>query len=310
MLEGAVEIDYEADPVAGARACRAALAVPPDAPRAIGHRAPARAHGRTRRAPGRDLAGWCAPTPARGSRSPARSSPSGGPATAPSPSTTTGSVGPTPASSPRQGAWALVDEGSANGTRVGGADRSTPAEPRTLRPGDVVGVGPVDLQVTAAPAAAVVAAGTRALDDSDRNRISGEVLPPSRGPDPMTLLLFAVRRPGARRRHRARVRPAPAAEDAAVRPSAPAGRPAAAPAPLVAPGLGWTALAVVALLLVAGQSAATSGRARSSTEIEKVDVQRRAVADGSGTNYLLVGSDNGRGETSARASPAPGPTRS
>lgn len=79
---------------------------------------------------------------------------------------------------PRQGTWVVIDEGSANGTRVGGTDLE-PNRPKALRPGDVVGIGPVDLQVTTTEGPGAPA-GTRALDDSDRNRISGEVLPPSR----------------------------------------------------------------------------------------------------------------------------------
>ncbi|CAN5610227.1 hypothetical protein BH10ACT1_BH10ACT1_12450 [soil metagenome] len=79
---------------------------------------------------------------------------------------------------PRKGAWALFDEGSANGTKVNG--QTLPASrPCVLRVGDVVTIGPVELQVVAAEVAAGQA-GTRALDDSDRTRISGEVLPPSR----------------------------------------------------------------------------------------------------------------------------------
>lgn len=78
--------------------------------------------------------------------------------------------------------WAIVDEGSANGTRVGHAE--LPANhPRPLRVGDVIGIGPAELRVEAV-ASPGATAGTRALDDSDRNRISGEVLPPSRGPQP------------------------------------------------------------------------------------------------------------------------------
>lgn len=79
---------------------------------------------------------------------------------------------------PRQGGWAIIDEGSANGSRVGGED--LPANrARPLRPGDVIGIGPVELRVSTVEVPRAPA-GTRALDDSDRNRISGEVLPPSR----------------------------------------------------------------------------------------------------------------------------------
>ncbi len=80
---------------------------------------------------------------------------------------------------PRQGGWTVVDEGSANGTRLDGRDL-TPDEPRPLRPGGVIAVGPVELRIsTGAPAGE---AGTRALDDRDRHRISGEVLPADRRP--------------------------------------------------------------------------------------------------------------------------------
>ncbi|CAN5843693.1 hypothetical protein BH23ACT2_BH23ACT2_05190 [soil metagenome] len=84
---------------------------------------------------------------------------------------------------PRQGGWGVIDEGSANGTRVSGTEL-VPNQPRALRPGDVIAVGPVDLRVTTAPAGGAGDpgghAGTRALDDRDRHRISGEVLPPDR----------------------------------------------------------------------------------------------------------------------------------
>jgi len=80
---------------------------------------------------------------------------------------------------PRSDGWAIIDEGSANGTRVGG--ENLPANrARPLRPGDVIGIGPVELRV-AATEAPRASPGTRALDDRDRNRISGEVLPPTRG---------------------------------------------------------------------------------------------------------------------------------
>lgn len=79
---------------------------------------------------------------------------------------------------PRRGGWALIDEGSANGTRVAGQDLPA-GRPCMLRPGDVIGIGPAELRVTTATVPGT-APGTRALDDSDRTRISGEVLPPSR----------------------------------------------------------------------------------------------------------------------------------
>jgi pSer/pThr/pTyr-binding forkhead associated (FHA) protein len=76
--------------------------------------------------------------------------------------------------------WTVADAGSSNGTTVNGK-ALTPRTPQALKPGDVIGVGPVDLRVQPRRAQA---AGTRALDDSDRTRISGEVLPPPRRPRP------------------------------------------------------------------------------------------------------------------------------
>lgn len=80
---------------------------------------------------------------------------------------------------PRQGGWTVVDDGSANGTRLDGRTLP-PHEPRPLRPGAVVTVGPVELRVSTGGGAGE--AGTRALDDRDRHRISGEVLPADRRP--------------------------------------------------------------------------------------------------------------------------------
>lgn len=77
---------------------------------------------------------------------------------------------------PGQGGWVVVDEGSSNGTRVGGEELAA-NRPRLLRSGDVIGIGPVDLRVSTG-AAPGRPPGTRALDDSERTRISGEVLPP------------------------------------------------------------------------------------------------------------------------------------
>jgi len=77
---------------------------------------------------------------------------------------------------PRGGGWVVVDERSANGTRVDGRE----VEPRAATPvahGTVVSVGPVDLRVRAT----AEGAGTRALADSDRHRISREFLPPTGG---------------------------------------------------------------------------------------------------------------------------------
>jgi hypothetical protein len=76
--------------------------------------------------------------------------------------------------------WVVIDEGSANGTLVRNA-RVEAHQPTPIRPGDVVSVGPVELRVAAGSAASSglgTEPGTRALDDSDRNRISREFLPP------------------------------------------------------------------------------------------------------------------------------------
>lgn len=77
-----------------------------------------------------------------------------------------------------RGGWAVVDEGSANGTTVDGT-AVVPNRPHALRPGSVIGVGPVELRVVAVAVGGQP--GTRALDDQERTRISGEVLPPDRG---------------------------------------------------------------------------------------------------------------------------------
>lgn len=75
--------------------------------------------------------------------------------------------------------WVVVDEGSANGTLV--RNEAVEAhQPVALRPGDVVSVGPVELKVTTGGnGGGSGEPGTRALDDSDRNRISREFLPPN-----------------------------------------------------------------------------------------------------------------------------------
>ena len=75
------------------------------------------------------------------------------------------------------GGWAVSDEGSANGTRLNGAELS-PHVAQMLRVGDTITVGPVELKVVPGPAEAEP--GTRALDDGDRTRISQQVLPPPR----------------------------------------------------------------------------------------------------------------------------------
>ena len=78
--------------------------------------------------------------------------------------------------------WTVVDEGSSNGTTVNGSAIAARTA-KVLRAGDVIGVGPVDLRVER-DAGRAPAPGGRALDDSDRTRISGEVLPPPRRPRP------------------------------------------------------------------------------------------------------------------------------
>jgi pSer/pThr/pTyr-binding forkhead associated (FHA) protein len=76
--------------------------------------------------------------------------------------------------------WSVLDEGSANGTQVANTEL-VPNQPRSLRIDDVIAIGPVGLRVTAGPSGGPGReAGTRALDDRDRHRISGEVLPPDR----------------------------------------------------------------------------------------------------------------------------------
>lgn len=74
--------------------------------------------------------------------------------------------------------WTVTDNGSSNGTTVNGrAIVARRAEP--VAPGDVIGIGPVELRLEASSGGRRPTGG-RALDDSDRTRISGEVLPPPR----------------------------------------------------------------------------------------------------------------------------------
>lgn len=80
---------------------------------------------------------------------------------------------------PRHGGWVLTDEGSSNGTRLAGQDLPA-GRPHPLRAGDVIEVGPVELRVRPGPTP-TGEPGTRALDDRDRTRISGQVLPPNHG---------------------------------------------------------------------------------------------------------------------------------
>lgn len=77
--------------------------------------------------------------------------------------------------------WSVTDDGSSNGTTVNGKALAARA-PRPLEAGDRIGIGPVELRVEADGPSTVP--GGRALDDSDRTRISGEVLPPPRKSKP------------------------------------------------------------------------------------------------------------------------------
>ncbi len=84
---------------------------------------------------------------------------------------------------PARSGWTIADRGSSNGTLVNGRPLAAGAAHR-LAPGDVIGIGPVELTVEQEEAAPAPPAGTRALDDAERTRISGEVLPPPRRPRP------------------------------------------------------------------------------------------------------------------------------
>ncbi|MCB1039492.1 MAG: DUF3662 domain-containing protein [Acidimicrobiales bacterium] len=81
--------------------------------------------------------------------------------------------------SPSRTGWTITDRGSANGTVVNG-QRLAAHEPRLLAVGDTIGLGPFELVVEADEPPAP---GARALDDHERTRISGEVLPPPRRPE-------------------------------------------------------------------------------------------------------------------------------
>lgn len=78
---------------------------------------------------------------------------------------------------PIGGGWVVVDLGSANGTRVDG-NQIRSGSPIPLSPGMVVGIGPLDLRVLALDDEGRQGpdAGTRALGQADRTRISQEVL--------------------------------------------------------------------------------------------------------------------------------------
>ncbi|MBX3313592.1 MAG: DUF3662 domain-containing protein [Actinobacteria bacterium] len=173
-VDGAVSIAYEADP-SRRPGVPTALAVPPTDPRAAPAAAPAPKRDRTGTVDGRTLAVERSDTGER--------------------IVLDGSILTLGRSRDRditvddnrvsrahlrferqQRGWVVVDEGSANGTLVRN-ERVEPGRPTPIRPGDVVSVGPVDLRVVAG-ATGNGEAGTRALDDSDRNRISREFLPP------------------------------------------------------------------------------------------------------------------------------------
>lgn len=78
---------------------------------------------------------------------------------------------------PIGGGWVVIDLGSANGTRVDGG-RIRPGTPIPVTPGMTIGIGPLELDVVALASAGRngAAAGTRALGQAERNRISQEVL--------------------------------------------------------------------------------------------------------------------------------------
>jgi len=82
---------------------------------------------------------------------------------------------------PGRGGWTITDLGSSNGTSLNGRLLS-PKVSQPIAPGDAIAIGPIELEVQAAPPRPVP--GTRALDDRERTRISGEVLPPPRRPRP------------------------------------------------------------------------------------------------------------------------------
>jgi pSer/pThr/pTyr-binding forkhead associated (FHA) protein len=72
---------------------------------------------------------------------------------------------------PTASGWVVSDLNSSNGTRLDGT-RINPGVPAAIGPGSVIAVGPLELKVISAGAQG----GSRALADSDRTRISAEVL--------------------------------------------------------------------------------------------------------------------------------------
>jgi hypothetical protein len=81
---------------------------------------------------------------------------------------------------PGRSGWTIADRGSANGTVLNG--RALDGT-QGIGAGDAIGIGPVELRVEEL-AVERAEPGSRALDDRDRTRISGEVLPPPRRPRP------------------------------------------------------------------------------------------------------------------------------
>lgn len=73
--------------------------------------------------------------------------------------------------------WAVVDDGSSNGTLVNGV-KLTPSQPRTLSVGDIISIGPVDLRVEGRPPTEAEPPATSLLAEGDRTRIASAVLPP------------------------------------------------------------------------------------------------------------------------------------
>lgn len=176
LLDGNVQIDYQSD-TSRRRGVPSALAVPPDRPR--------------------DSAPTAAPARPADRSGASRSESNGGLVLVRSDTRERISLGRTPTTigrsndrtitvddnrvsrshariEHRSGGWWIIDEGSANGTRIAGKPIGE-GKAHPLRPGDVIGVGPLEMRVSAGPAHSGQA-GTRALDDADRTRISAEVL--------------------------------------------------------------------------------------------------------------------------------------